>query len=94
LTSATGGFAEAERGDREPVLHRSPDGVDRGLGVIKVFGRVCLVQQVVEETFQVGFGHRRQLDDETHRPSFLRLASSLDWSRSSTGSTGTDTPVW
>ena len=70
-----------------------PDGVDRSLGAIKVFGCVGLVEQEVKEASQVNFGRRRQLNDKAHRPSFLRLASSLDWSFFRTVSTGTETPV-
>ena len=36
---------------------------------------------------------RRPLNDKAHRPSFLRLASSLDCHRCRTVSTGTETPV-
>jgi hypothetical protein len=75
-----GRFAEAEGRDGRAVLRRRPDGLDRCLGAIEVFGGVDWVEQEVKEVFKVSFGRRRRLNDKTHRPSFLRLASSLDWS--------------
>ncbi len=89
-----GRFAEAEGRDRQPVLNRRPDGIDRSLSAIEVFAGIGSVEQEVKEALQVNFSRRSQLHDKNHRPSFLRLASSLDWSFFRTVSTGTEMPVW
>lgn len=94
LRRVLGSFAEAERGDGKAVLRGRPDCFDHCLGTIKVLGRLGQVEQEVEEASQVSFGARSQLDDEIHRPSFLRLVSSFDCSFANTVSTGTETPGW
>jgi hypothetical protein len=60
--------------DRQPVLLGRPDGVDRGLGAIEVFGCFGPDEQGIEEAFQVSFRADGQLNDKARRPSFLRLA--------------------
>ncbi len=86
-------FAEAEGRDRQAMLRRRFYLVDRCLGTINVLGRLGTVDQEVKESLQVVLGRSRQLDGKTHRPSFLRLASSLDCSHSRTASTETEAPV-
>ena len=53
-------------------------GITGAAVVLVQLGAVGQVEQEVKEAFQVGFGRRRHLDDQTHRPSFLRFASSLN----------------
>ncbi len=88
-----GRFAKAEGRDSQPVLRRRLDGVDRGLGAIEVFGCLGSIKQEFKEALQVSFCCRGEPNDKAHRPSRLRLASSLDCSLFRTVSTGTETPV-
>ena len=93
LGRVLGRFAEAEGRDRQSVPRCRPDRVDRGLGAIEVLGCLGSIEQELEEALQVSFGCRRELNDKGHRPSRLRLASSLDCSLFRTVSTGTEAPV-
>ena len=76
-----------------PWLCRRTDRVCRSLGAVQAFGRLGPVEPEVKEKLQVILGRRRRRNDKAHRPSFGRLASSLDCSRCRTVSTGTETPV-
>jgi hypothetical protein len=93
MPRALGRFAKAEGRDGQPVLGRRPDGVDRGLSAIEVLGGLGSIEQELEETLQDSFGRTRELNDKTHRPSCLRLASSFDCSPFRTVSTGAEAPV-
>jgi hypothetical protein len=53
-----GRFAEAERRDRQPVLRRCPNCVNRGLGAVEVFSCLGPLKQELKEAFQVTFGCR------------------------------------
>jgi hypothetical protein len=76
-----------------PIGQRVSPSARTSLRAIEVFTRLGAVEQEIEEPFQVCLGRRRQLNDKDHRSSFLRLASSLDWSLSRTVATGIETPV-
>ena len=89
-----GRFVKVEGRDRQPEPHHHPDSADRSLGAFKVFGCFGVIEQEVKEAFQVSSGCNRQLDDKINRPSFSRLAASLDRSFYKTTSTSTKTLVW
>ena len=96
INSRWAGFWAALRKLKGVIASRSrcrADGVDRGLGAIEVLGCLGSIKQELEEALQVSFGCRRELNDKGHRPSRLRLASSLDCSLFRTVSTGTEAPV-
>ena len=71
------GGAQGRDGQRA-VLRHGPDGLAGRLGTIEVFFGVRLVEQEIEQALQVGFSRRSRLEGKTHRPSFLRLGSSLN----------------
>ena len=71
----------SERDDQFPlrrVLRCRSDRVTRGLSAGKIFACLATLEQEVKQAFEISFSRRRQLGDKAYRPSFLRLASSLN----------------